>query len=534
MKRFVMMMLTVAMLGGAVAPGGAWDATWTDQFGTPGMDLAGAVTSGPWGTYLAGSTGGSLAAAPDGRADAYVRKYGASGTLEWTRQFGTAGIDYANGVVSDGQALYTAGHTDGAFPGRTSSGNWDVFVRKHDTAGNEVWTTQFGTAGSDWTQFEGLALHATGLYVTGISSGVFPGSTAGGSDRFIARLNPGSGVLEWVRGLGVAQASPGGGISVADEGIFIASWQQYPDRRQSFVHRYDHEGNLIWQRSFWSYPGCSATLWDVATWDGSVYALGQWNEQYAADPAGCTPNGYEPVVGVLIAFDSDGAEQWRRIIKAGTEVGSEAFTGAKRLYASSAGIFVGSNVAGTFPGHRPDTPRMSRGDCSGLTWGHQFADKLDGYVRKYRHNGDVAWTHQFGSDVFDLPTAMDAAGGMLIVAGETSCDIDEQYEFQGGYRDVFVIAFALEPTTPLGRTQAIVGMLETLRDRGRFVPGSFNSLVGKLETAAADLDRGNSDSARHALARFADQARRLGRSGELTHDESSRLATAADTLAASL
>ena len=33
-------------------------------------------------------------------------------------------------------------------------------------------------------------------------------------------------------------------------------------------------------------------------------------------------------------------------------------------------------------------------------------DRLDAYVRRYNFNGDVIWTHQFGSGVFDIVAAL--------------------------------------------------------------------------------------------------------------------------------
>jgi len=66
------------------------------------------------------------------------------------RQFGTAVGDIARRVAVDGTGSeYVAGHTDGALPGQRSAGGTDAFVRRYDASLNEVWTRQFGMAGSD-------------------------------------------------------------------------------------------------------------------------------------------------------------------------------------------------------------------------------------------------------------------------------------------------------------------------------------------------------------------------------------------------
>lgn len=70
--------------------------------------------------------------------------------IEWTRQFGTSSYDNECGVAAGPQGeVYVAGWTRGALPGQTFAGEDDVFLRKYDPDGNEVWTRQFGTSGYD-------------------------------------------------------------------------------------------------------------------------------------------------------------------------------------------------------------------------------------------------------------------------------------------------------------------------------------------------------------------------------------------------
>jgi len=53
--------------------------------------------------------------------------------VDWTRQFGTAAFDRAEGISVDASGVYVAGRTNGALPGQTSSGE-DAFVRKYDAS----------------------------------------------------------------------------------------------------------------------------------------------------------------------------------------------------------------------------------------------------------------------------------------------------------------------------------------------------------------------------------------------------------------
>src|SRR5262245_1827914 len=72
------------------------------------------------------------------------------GNIEWLHQFGTATSDEASDVAVDASRnVYVVGNTDDALPGQAAVGGVDLFLRKYDSAGNEVWTRQFGTAGDD-------------------------------------------------------------------------------------------------------------------------------------------------------------------------------------------------------------------------------------------------------------------------------------------------------------------------------------------------------------------------------------------------
>jgi hypothetical protein len=52
-----------------------------------------------------------------------------------------------------------------AFPGETSAGAADAFIRKYDGNGNEVWTDQFGSTAFDGSF--GVAVDAGGVFVVG-------------------------------------------------------------------------------------------------------------------------------------------------------------------------------------------------------------------------------------------------------------------------------------------------------------------------------------------------------------------------------
>ena len=82
--------------------------------------------------------------------------------MEWIGQFG--GVEPASDTVkavdADGN-VYVAGCTSGTFPGQTSAGHRDIFVRKYNHSGAELWTRQFGSASID--EATGISVDATGV-----------------------------------------------------------------------------------------------------------------------------------------------------------------------------------------------------------------------------------------------------------------------------------------------------------------------------------------------------------------------------------
>jgi len=149
---------------------------WVRQFGSlgPAEDYAMAVDAAG-NIYVVGYTGGTLPEqTSSGSYDAFVRKYDASGNELWTRQFGTTYEDYAYGISVDASGVYVAGLTWGTLPGQTSSGGYDAFVRKYDASGTELWTRQFGTTSADFAR--GISVDASGVYVAGYTLGYLTGA----------------------------------------------------------------------------------------------------------------------------------------------------------------------------------------------------------------------------------------------------------------------------------------------------------------------------------------------------------------------
>jgi len=94
--------------------------------------------------YVAGGTFGAIGGANAGSRDVFLSKFNSSGTLQWSRQFGTSQNDVAyGGVKMDASGnLYISGgiYSDASPPNNDPSYG---FLRKFDPDGNQLWARQF-------------------------------------------------------------------------------------------------------------------------------------------------------------------------------------------------------------------------------------------------------------------------------------------------------------------------------------------------------------------------------------------------------
>jgi hypothetical protein len=165
-------------------------------------------------------------------------------------------------------------------------------------------------------------------------------------------------------------------ISVAD-----------PTKNDAIVVTVDPPGAVRWTRQF----GTDALeiAYGIATGvNGGLYAAG-FTEGGLEGPSAGTQDAY------VRSFDRDGALLWTR--QFGTVTSDLAF-----------GVAADADGNATVVG-------FTFGDLGGPNTGGE-----DAFVRSYDANGDLRWTRQFGTAVFDTANAVAAdASGNLYVAGGT-------------------------------------------------------------------------------------------------------------------
>jgi uncharacterized protein (TIGR03437 family) len=211
------------------------------------------------GIYVVGETIGELVSPRIGGSDYFLRKFDASGNTVWTRQFGTDTTDgggYGGAVATNNSGVYVTGVTSGTFPGQTKVGGlFDAFVQKFDLNGNPLWVRQFGTTDDDWGY--GASLGGGLLYISGqTGSGLFLWRfDENGND--LGNIQRGGGTY----GFGVATDSTGAYVA-GEAGLFSELGQQSLGDSDAFVFKVPHPPALNGvSDAFNGQPGVSSTTW---------------------------------------------------------------------------------------------------------------------------------------------------------------------------------------------------------------------------------------------------------------------------------
>jgi pimeloyl-ACP methyl ester carboxylesterase len=398
------------------ANGVAPEVVWIRQFGPGIEDNARGVSVEPNGNVLvAGYTDGALPGQSSaGEHDAFVRKYDTAGNELWTRQFGSGGADFASGVSVDANGnVLVVGSTLGALPGHSNAGVYDVFVRKYDTSGNELWTRQFGT--STYDDATGVSVDPNGdVLVAGYTYGELPTtSSAGGYDAFVRKYDTAGNEL-WTGQFGSIIDDFGEGVSVdANGNVLVAGYTTGELRGQSsagendaFVRKYGTAGNVLWTRQFGTSGDDGANGVSVDA-NGNVLVAGVTR----ALPG---PSGPGDLDAFVRKYDTAGNEAWAR------QFGTSSYE-----IANGVSVDANGNV-------------LVAGYTDGALSGQSNAGESDAFVRKYDTVGDELWTRQFGTrrKEYLYGVSVDTEDNVL-VAGFTHGTLPGQSSASG--RDAFVL-----------------------------------------------------------------------------------------------
>ena len=327
--------------------------TWTRQFGTILDDYAIAVVVDTSGAYVAGHTAGTFSGETSaGLLDLFLQKDDAAGNVLWTHQFGSPAYDYATAVGADPSGVYIVGYTGGTLPGQTGAGNFDGVLRKYDGNGNELWTRQFGTTGFDYVY--AVDSDSSGVYVAGETSGTFSGQTnAGGSDAFV-RKYASDGTYLWTREFGTSAADPAFGVATDASSVYVAGTTRgtFPGETNAggvdtFLWKYDADGNVLWSHQF----GTSDTdiCCGIAIYGSRIYLSGSTRGTFPGE----THTGYLTTDAFLRSYRSDGGSTWTRqfgTTSGDVYLGSSCGCDHGAVAVSASGMYFVGTTFGTFPG----------------------------------------------------------------------------------------------------------------------------------------------------------------------------------------
>ena len=390
------------------AIGSAQTVQWIRQFGTAGHDRAAAIAVNASGVYVAGGTEGTLPGQHSaGAVDAFVGRYDTNGVEVWMRQFGTAGVDEILAIAVDDTGIYVAGDTQGTLSAQSGApAGPHAFVRKYDLNGAEVWTREFGSGHTD--EVLALTSGAAGVYAAGDTTVTAPPY----DDAFVATFDP-NGKSGWSQGFGTAAVDRATAVAVNTSGVYVAGATQgtLPGQigagdSDGFLRKYDFDGAQVWTRQFGTSE--SDEILSMAIDASGLYLAGATTGSMAGQTTGS-------VDAFVSKYDFNGQVVWTR------QFGTPKYDDALGIAVRAQGVYVAGNTTGALPGY------VNAGD-------------YDVFVRKYDVKGGAVWTKQFGSSAHDelLGIAVDASG--VYAAGVTEGALPGQRS--RGSDDAFVVKLA--------------------------------------------------------------------------------------------
>ncbi|WP_102127245.1 SBBP repeat-containing protein [Deinococcus planocerae] len=181
---------------------------WTQQLGAkrPSTGEGGFISNVKIGvdaqgnSYVGGDVTGTLEGSDNvGSGINFLAKFGSSGPVVWSRQFGPSDEERIPGAVTQqitdvavdpaGNA-FVSGITALSLPGQSSAGAQDIFVLKYGANGDLLATRQLGTSSFDTVL--GAAAGTNGsVYLAGYTGGAFTSQTnAGMDDALLVKLTP--------------------------------------------------------------------------------------------------------------------------------------------------------------------------------------------------------------------------------------------------------------------------------------------------------------------------------------------------------
>ncbi|MGF1589141.1 MAG: SBBP repeat-containing protein [Pleurocapsa sp.] len=405
------------------------------QFGTDGIDLSFSVANGndsSGSTFSTGYTNGTLGDNDFGSLDAFLSKYNNTGSQEWIEQIGTADNDNGYGVDTDAEGnVYWLARTSGELGGDNAGIGNDVVFSKYNSQGEQQWIRQFGSFGNDNPFVDPRVDSAGDVVIAGYTNDDLAAPNADteippSADSWIAKYDSDGNQL-WIEQFGTNEGDETFGLDIdSQDNIYTTGWTRgdlgAPNNLNEegevtydiWLAKYDSQGNQQWIEQFGTDD--FDWSWDVATDSNDDTYITGWT---LGDLAGTNSGSYDIWVA---KYDSQGNQQ--QIQQFGT-AGDDA--------ATSVDVDDGGNYYLT---------GYTDGDLSGAG----NAGSYDAWVAKYDSSGNQLWIEQFGSSERDEAYEVSVSDDLVYVTGTTDGSLGST---NTGSFDAWIGKFSAEDGTLL-------------------------------------------------------------------------------------
>jgi gliding motility-associated-like protein len=390
---------------------------------------------------------------------ALIMHYSISGQNFWAYTAGSIKEDEAMDICYDNSGnIISAGYISGATAfasgitlNSSSNGNPDIYISKSTSAGQIIWATKAGGAGSD--RATSVKADATGnIYITGFYYGTATfGSTiltsiSGSQDGFLAKLDPAGNFL-WAKSFGGNLSEWGNAVAVDELGNPIITGQFQgtanfngttltsminPNTLFSsfdvFVAKYTSSGNITWvKQGSAKYDDRGLDI--ITDNSNNIYVCGQFSDTVQFQN---THNNMIMNATFIIKYNAAGQEQWFRKASGVFSIPySMVMDNANKLY-----------VTGDFQGTLAYFGASGNSFINGAYTNKAFLMKLD-------NNGNFIWGKSEASTnyVSSKRVALDAQQDPYIF-GEFGCTMNEYSDAYGpgvfnsiGFGDLFITKY---------------------------------------------------------------------------------------------
>ncbi|MNJ95337.1 Beta-propeller repeat protein [compost metagenome] len=397
-------------------------------------------------------------------ADAFISKFSPDGNCVWSTYYGgpsadlgislafdTAGYLFVAGRTNSTTGIATIGSHQEIKAGNLSS--YDAFLLKIDTAGNPVWSTYFGGAGSEGTQAIAICSDRNdNIYISGntnspagiATQGSFQATKSGGDDGFIAKFNN-QGILQWSTYYGSTLADNINNMTTDGSGNLIVVGHTQSTAGLStvnahleigngnidgFVAKFDSNGQRLWATY---YGGSGNDLLYSVTTDSTnaIYCSGMTDSDSDISTVGAhqTAIGGNTEYDALIAkFNPNGSLNW------------STYYGGVEGERSYSILFSDNKLY--FSGNSSSSSNITTVDGIKPVFNNSVSE---GVLATFSPNGQRLWSTYLGGDAVDVirAVALDESGNVFL-GGETlspaglSTNGAHQTNF-GGNRDGWLI-----------------------------------------------------------------------------------------------